>query len=330
MPEPPWSEQKYGRRFIVNAALLALVCTLGWVWFNAHVKPHISILLFGGASVATAAVFGYTIFCSFVDKEEGKSAFRRMLPSKRTTVALLTLLPLLAALYLTTFTVYFNAGNAEQVKLEITADSSKAPRQVELSSTDKQRAISFFCAFRPMTLHVVAREPGGHGRLDIPLRRGLPVQLTVPEALPTKSFYVVRLVPLDDLFQLRGRREPDSRYLVRVFFPGLAEPIEHPGLSFRAIYLGAALDDLRMRSKSDRMSVAELRNRLHAIDGDISPADIDGIVAEWVDNPEFINTPELKQGDSVRVELQWPEGKSETTVKVLAELNDGYLKGSME
>jgi hypothetical protein len=328
MSEPESLQPRYGRRFVVNAILLAVVWTLAWMWFNAHVKPHISVLLFSGVSCATLGAFGYAAFRSFFEGGEAKNFVRERLRSNTTTPFLLALLPLLAFAFMTTYTIYLNAGDKfDDVRLGITCNSSTASTSVTLSPSEKQKAVSYFFALRPVTVHVNTRVPSGYRTVDVPLRRGMPVQLTVPDAGAAKPFYVVRLVPLYDLFHLRGRTEPDAHYVVRVFLPGRQKPIERTGLSFRAIYLGASADDLRRRSKTDHASVAELRNMLHAIDSDLSPVDIDGIVADWLDNPDFIATPELKPGDNVRVELQGPAGRSETNVKVSAQLNDAFLKG---
>ena len=96
------------------------------------------------------------------------------------------------------------------------------------------------------------------------------------------------------------------RYTLRVFLPGRAKPIVHRGLSFRAIYLGAALDDLKAQSKNDNGAIAGLHDRLRAVDGDMTEDDIRSVIAEWLDDPELIATPELQEGDRVRVEIAGP------------------------
>jgi hypothetical protein len=60
----------------------------------------------------------------------------------------------------------------------------------------------------------------------------------------------------------------------------------------------------------------------------MKPEEIDAIVADWLDKPEFIPTPELKPGDQIRVVLESPAGTSETTVKVAAPLNTAFLSAS--
>src|SRR5438874_10819344 len=124
MPEPTTWQQKYGRRFVVNAVLLAVVWTLAWMWFNAHVKPHISVFLFSGVSVATLVTFGFAAFRSFFDASEGQNIVRSWLRSQRLTPVVITLLPLLAVAHLTTFTVYLNADpKFPDVKLEVSRGS---------------------------------------------------------------------------------------------------------------------------------------------------------------------------------------------------------------
>lgn len=177
-----------------------------------------------------------------------------------------------------------------------------------------------------MTARIETIAPNGFQPRDLPLRRGIPSQLTVPDPASQKTFHLVRLMPLDNLFHLRGRRDPDPHYVVRLFVPGRREPIERTGLTFHAIYLGASMADLRSQSKSARGAIAELKDRLGALD---IPADqIEQIVAEWLDNPDLVETPELRPGDQVRVVVQSPSGKTETTVKVAASIQNVFLQGA--
>jgi hypothetical protein len=329
-PDTQSLEPKYGRRFIANAFLLAVVWTLAWVWFNAHVKPHISVALFSGVSFATLGVFCYGAFRSFVNTGAAQNVIREWLRSARMTPALLALIPLLAAAYLTTFTVYLNAGQKfDEVRLKVRRSSSTTPREVALGGAVKQRALSYYFSFSPVTLHVDTQVPSGYRICEVPLRRGFPIQLTVPDASLVKPFYLVRFVPLNDLFQLRGRDDPDKRYTLRLFVND-RKPIVHPGLAFRAIYLGASLTDLKLQAKSAQTVIAGLRNRLRDVDPDMRQEDIDRILADWLDEPEFIATQELKPGDKVRAQVDGPAGTTETTVKVSASLNDGFLKGEPE
>ncbi|HEX8153439.1 MAG TPA: hypothetical protein VF698_09955, partial [Thermoanaerobaculia bacterium] len=49
------AEPKYGGRFLANTILLAVVGTLVSLWFAVHVKPHVSVVLFGSVSLAGLA-----------------------------------------------------------------------------------------------------------------------------------------------------------------------------------------------------------------------------------------------------------------------------------
>ena len=198
------------------------------------------------------------------------------------------------------------------------------------SAAHKQRAVTYFFAFRSVTARIETLAPTGYKARELPLRRGIPTELTVPDRSSQKSFSLVRLMPLYNLFQLRGRSEPDQRYTVRVFLPGAQQPIERAGLTFGAIYLGASLPDLETQSKTLRGAVAELRNTLRGLDGEMKPDEIDEIVADWLDRPVFIATPELAPGDRIRVVLESPAGTSETTVKVAAPVNTAFLRASAQ
>jgi hypothetical protein len=323
------SPQKYGTTFTANAALLAVVSALLWLWFMAHVKPYVGTLIFSGVSLAGWGGVAAAVFFSFVDKGDAVGALRRPLHSPMFTRVLLASLPVIAFAYLTTFTVYLTASaDAGEVRLNVKNRGSAT--DVRFTPAEKQKAVSYFFAFRPVTVRIETLAPSGFNALDLPLRRGLQAELTVPDLKSQKAFHVVRLMPLYGLFQLRGRRSPDMHYVVRVFVPGVRRPIERSGLSFSAIYLGASLSDLQAQSKAQRAAIAGLRNTLSGIDGGMKAEEIDGIIADWLDHPEFIPTPELKEGDQVRVVVESPAGRGETIVNVVAAVNDAFLKGAAE
>ena len=76
--------------------------------------------------------------------------------------------------------------------------------------------------------------------------------------------------------------------------------------------------------------VGDLRNALSGLDNGMKPEEIDAIIADWLDNPELMATPELKPGDKVRVELESRAGRSEMTVTAATPLRTAYLKGAAE
>jgi hypothetical protein len=318
--------EKYSSRFIANAALLTITWALAWLWFTAHVKPHVSTFIFSGVSVATFAGVAAAVFGSFFEKGEAMNVVTRLLKSKRLTPALIVVLPLIVFVYLTTFTLYLTAADgAGDVRLDVTRGRSRTP--VMLSALEKQKAVTYFFAFRAVTATVHTLAPSGFNDRDLTLRRAIPVQLTVPDAASQKKFHLVRLMPLDNLFQLRGRREPDMSYVVRLFVPRRRDPIEHAGLAFRAIYIGASLAELQSQSKNARAAVDALKGRLAAMD--IPAADAEGIIEEWLGEPELLDTPELAPGDKVRIVVESPAGKTETTVKVVkAGFSDAFLAGA--
>jgi hypothetical protein len=326
-PDTPRSEPKYGPRFIANTILLAVVGTLGSVWFTAHVKPHVSIVLFGSVSVAGLGLAVTGIFWTFVKKEDVTGSLRRLLGLREFTRVLAILLPLIAFAYTTTYTLYLTADSAD-VRLNVKQGASST--EVTFTSAEKQRAVSYFFAFRPVTARIETLAPTGYKTRELPLRRGIPLELTVPDHSSQKSFSLVRLMPLYNLFELRGHDEPDPRYVVRVFLPGARKPIEHTGLTFRAIYLGASLPDLEAQSRATRGMVADLRNTLRGLDSELKPEEIDEIVSDWLDKPEFIPTAELKPGDQIRVVLESPSGKSETIVKAAAPVSTAFLSASAQ
>src|SRR5258708_39828111 len=201
------SETKDRMTFTTNAALLAIVSTLLWLWFTAHLKPYVSTFIFGSVSLASLSLVAAAVFFSFVKKEDAVSRLRGWLHSRLFTRVLLASFPLIAFAYATTFTLYLTAGaDAAEVRLIVKNGASSTP--VTLSPAQKQRAVSYFFAFRPVTARIETLSPSGFRARDLPLRRGIPAELTVPDRLSQTSFFVVRLIPLYNLFQLRGSTEP--------------------------------------------------------------------------------------------------------------------------
>src|ERR1044072_4983894 len=100
-----WRE-KYGTTFTVNVALFTLVGTLAEIWFIAHVKPHVSAIIFSGVSAATFIGTAGTLFATFFPKADGIARIAELLKSKTATAGLLATLPYILFAYATTFTVY--------------------------------------------------------------------------------------------------------------------------------------------------------------------------------------------------------------------------------
>ena len=316
--------EQYGKRYLVNAALVTIVLALGWLWFRAHVRPYVSTFIFSGVNFLALFGFGATVFGSMVDTKAFALNLRRFLDKKTLTIGLIGALPLLAFAYLTTFTLYLTSAHEfPDVRLNVRRGASSQP--VTLSPTANMQAVTYF-GFSPIVAHIETLAPSGFEAIDLPLRRGFPRDLTVPEG--RKDFYLIRLVPMYDLFGLRGRETPDSRYKLRVSLPG-AKPIERT-LSFSALYLGASLADLRSESKAARNDVNELRDKLSGLDSDMKGKEIDAVLADWLDNPQFIPTRELKPGSRVMVVVDSPNGHYETTVNVTSPLNTVLLRGTPE
>jgi len=162
------SETKDRMTFTTNAALLAIVSTLLWLWFTAHLKPHVSTFIFGSVSLASLSVVAAAVFFSFVKKEDAVSRLRGWLHSRLFTRVLLASFPLIAFAYATTFTLYLTAGaDAAEVRLIVKNGASSTP--VTLSPAQKQRAVSYFFAFRPVTARIETLSPTGFRARDLPL-----------------------------------------------------------------------------------------------------------------------------------------------------------------
>src|SRR6266704_3296759 len=98
--------QEYGKRYLINAALLTLVLALVWVFFNAHVKPYVGTVIFGGVSFSAIVVFAATMFGSFVDlKANLAKTLRGWLHNSALTLVLVAAMPVIAVAYATTFTL---------------------------------------------------------------------------------------------------------------------------------------------------------------------------------------------------------------------------------
>src|ERR1043166_7838883 len=172
-------EQQYGRRYLVNAALVTVVLALAWLWFRAHVRPYVSTFIFSGVNFLAIFGFGATVFGSMVDTKEFALELRRFLDKQVLSIALLGTLPVLALAYLTTFTLYLNSGHdLPDVKVNVRRGASTKP--VNLSSTVSMQAVTYF-GFAPVIARVETLAPSGYQSVDFPLRRGLPREITVPD-----------------------------------------------------------------------------------------------------------------------------------------------------
>lgn len=319
-------EAKYGSTYVANVALLALIVAAGWLWFTAHVKPHISTALFGSVSFLAICGVGATVLATFFDKNDLIAALRRKLESDRLTPALLLTMPPLLVAYGTTFSLYLTQADGVPAVRASVSTGRGEPRVVELSSAEKTKAVTYFFAFRGLTANVQTIVPAGYVSHTLDLRRGIPLQLTVPNAADARSAHLVRILPLYNLFNLLGHKERDSRYTIHIFLPGVERPIVRTGLNFNAIYIGARVEELQAQSKVVRASVADLRDTLRALDNTMTSDDINNTISAWLDAPEFIATPELKQGQQVRIVLDSPEGKTETTVKINGPVTSAFLE----
>ena len=94
--------------------------------------------------------------------------------------------------------------------------------------------------------------------------------------------------------------------------------------------VGASLADLQAQAKAGRTKIGDLRNALSGTDDTMSQHDIDAVIADWLDNPQFVPTRELAHGERVRVVLDFPGGTSETTVVANSIMNNGFLNGRAE
>jgi hypothetical protein len=318
--------ERYGTRYIVNATLFLVEGLVATPLFMGHILPYGSVKVLGGVSLAVLLATAWILLGKISDPGRVLQFLRPWLYKEITTRVLLGLFPLIVIAYLITFTLTLTAAKDSDVSLRLRWRGSS--QEVSLSPGET-RTVTYFGLSRVVP-NIETLAPTGFRPFDHPLTRGIPTALGVPTPGSKKTFYLVRLIPLYDFFQLRGRRDPDKRYTLHVFLPGAQKPIEHKGLTFSALYLGASLPDLQSKVKEGRKAVNELRNKLLAFDSDLKESDIDGILADWLDNPQFIPTPELKPGDRVRVVVDSPDGKSETTVNVASTLNNGFLRGSAE
>jgi hypothetical protein len=307
------------RRFAVNLALLVVAATAGWVWFNVHLKPHVDARLFGSISITALVVFAGAIVTMFV-----KTGFAELvapwLPFRGTTWALGAAIAVIALAFLTTATLYVSlAGNAPSTVVLI------SKRKVELSPNDRERALTYL-VFRAPAVSVETESPRGYDSFSLPLRRGFPTELTVPDPAHKATAFVVRLVPLKGLISaLRGRRNTGYQLRISVL-NRMAEERVVP-LEFRAVYVGGG--DLQEAASRGRTNVATLRQRLGA--SHIPPAEQEKILGEWLDNPLLIETPPLQKDDRVRARVVAPDGHVfDTPVSVATEFTDEFLKGVSE
>lgn len=287
---------------VVNLVLTVLAVVLGWLWFNFHVKRYVTGWAFGGVSTIAAAAFAWGIWKAFTG-DELKTLPQRWLAGKRTRVMLIALLLLVAAAHLLTASLHIDADPARvrdggKIVASFARDS-RTVKTVTLDAKHTEAALTFLVGTKPVAVDVVTKEPPGFEQEQVQVGRFVQT-LTLPNAEREKSYNLVRLASGLYLFSLRTK-QPDPAYDVEVWVNGnLVRTVD--ALGFQTFYIGGAAGDLKAvrnlhgspqhRAQLDRflrdLGVADARKRGEMTD-------------DWLSDPVYLDTPELKPTDRVRV-----------------------------
>jgi hypothetical protein len=306
---------------VLNVSLLFIASLAGYVWFVAHAKPHMATFLFGSVSLlalgGVAVALGKTLFGG----KEAENKIREWMKRLSATSVLCCALVVIAIAFAVTGTIYFESKRKDEIALRVSREGGRE-EPVAIDDKNPNPAKTYFALFKPIKLTIVTDTPHGYNpHPSYILPRAWPATLKVPEPALRKKFFLVRLLPANHFFSLRGRTTPDMRYRLNITVPN-DKTYHVDGLMFRAILLGASDTDLIDQAKETRNKDSMARNYVKGA------RDADKIVADWLDDPLRIATRELKLGESVTVELTPTKGSPRINIPVKGELNEQFLIGA--
>lgn len=294
---------KYTRGQYVSLMLTILLAALAWVWFNLHLKRHISLWTYGGVTTVATVAFAYGLWKTFLG-DAMKSAPHRWLTWKRTPLVLGIGLALVVAAHLTTASVHLDLDPSH--KAEVVAhfyrDRETEPvRSAHLRPpTQTQDAITFPFVFAPVTLRVVTQTPRGYDDATVDARMGVK-SLSLPNPSSRKKYNLVRLASGPYLAGMTGI---DRNYTLEVFVNDKLVRTRQ-GIGHETFYLGAPEGELADAvgdahgNDAHRMELATLL----AADPSLSEQERQNLIKIWLSNRVNLDTPELKDRDRVRVVL---------------------------
>ena len=315
---------KYTRGQYVSLMLTIVLAALSWVWFNLHLKRHIGLWTYGGVTTVATVAFAYGLWKTFLG-DAMKSAPQRWLTWNRTPVVLGIGLALVVAAHLTTASVHLDLDPS--YKGEVVAHFYRDPETKPVRSarlrpaTQTQDAITFPFVFAPVKLRVVTETPRGYDDASVDARLGVK-SLSLPNPSSRKKYNLVRLASGPFLLGLTG---VDRNYTLEVFVNDKFVKMR-PGIGQETIYLGAPESELADAvgdahgNDAHRMQLATLL----AADPDLSEQDRQILIKRWLSNRVDLGTPELKDGDRVRVVLTGYGQKSHE--EVITPAKAGSLK----
>jgi hypothetical protein len=318
---------KYTKRFWTNLVLFVVTITAAWIWFNVHLKPHVSARWFGGVTILAAVTFAVGLVKLFVG-DDAKNALLASMRSKKTTWRLAALLPVVAFAHLTTASIYVRANTDKGEQYVFVVKRGENEKRVEISKSQPERCITYPFVFGRFEMDVATESPAGYRNTKISATAGArDVQLPDPKS--RKSLHLVRLVPGRNLFRLRDDRD-DEKYVLTVL---RGDEVLHQqrGIRFETLYLGSALHTIEdVHGKPEhRSELAEYAGRIN------TPAErLESLVTRWVNHKRGVETKDdFRDRDRIRVVLS--KGGRDTfneTIDIKPDqmVNTVFLTGAMQ
>lgn len=280
----PVESPKPGRSAAYWANLLMLVAlSVGTsLWFTRHLESYVNqvVLLGGGVSLWAMLRMAWT-FLEKTTKTDPWDWSRRLLSSAEASRILIAALLLLATLWLSTGSLYFDydgaGGNRYTVQvLHDDAASRTLPlaqrptfsADAELSSSERTKGGVFYWQTSATALLCVLQKTGvPYEPRDCSIRPGTSIRTRVPGDFRLKRVHLLRIIPSIGLYaQLPGRDAPRASVAYRLTIKVGDKVQVVDDLRRGVVYIGGLVDEMGelMGLQSEAELKATLRDELIA------------------------------------------------------------------
>ena len=306
MSESPKPEvSRFTRREYANLGLTIAVALLAYLWFGFHLKRQIGGWTFGGVTTLAALAFAGALWKMFAG-DELKNAPRQWLSWRHTRWATVVALVLVVTAHLVTGSLHVDAEHPlkEGERFSLTFKrGGEVVKNVTLNAKSQQASLTFPLFLEPVQLDVETTSPRGYEPYRVDLGRFV-TKIEVPDATHKKKYNVIRLASGTFLTSLQ-QDGPDENYKLSVLVNGKRVG-RLEALGFQTIYIGGAADELRDALREvhgNERHRADLVRFVRSADANVPDAVVNTMMVNWLADPVYLDTPELKPTDDVRVVL---------------------------
>lgn len=247
----PVSSPARSRWFWPNLVLLAALAPFATYWFKQHLELYLTeVLLIGGGITVWAALRIAFGLAEKLGKLDPLSLSQRALGSPETTLLLIVAMIAMAVLWRTTNSFYFQyeggaAGDSEfVVRVNRLADGTPFMPDAAVGPATKVAGQAFLFRGEKAELECKIVKPLLYEPLTCSIDVGEAKRVRVPGGFKGKSFHLLRIVPVPELYQElpEGVDQPDVHYRLDVTVDGKTHAIDD--IRRQTIYAGGMGADM--------------------------------------------------------------------------------------